>query len=304
MQKGKTKSIIITVVLVIVLIICMSCIRYNQVDHSALVIQLGKVVDVKNDEGLYFTAPFIQKTKIIYTGEHLYDLPETEVITSDKKTMIANCYVTWQITDPKLYYSSLSSESVAQGRIDVAVYNAMKNLISSETQDAVISGKDGSLGENILGKITSLSQYGIAITEVEMKVLDLPEDNKASVYNRMISEREVIAAEYTANGEKEAAIIRNETDAQVRKTVSEAEVEAANIEASAEMEYYSTLADAYGKSKDRQEFYEFMIGIDTLKEALQNGGTMVIDESSPLYDILINAGEETEVTESYNEIIG
>lgn len=288
-MKKRVITIVSAVIVILGIIILSSSFNYNVKEKEVLIFQFGQVVDVKKEPGVYFKVPVIQNQKIIYVGEQLYDIPETDVITSDKKSMIANCYVTWQITDSKKYYQTLSSESVAQSRINVAVYNAMKNVISATTQEDVIGGKDGSLGSVILNKITSLSQYGINISQIEVKVLDLPSDNKLAVYNRMISERNAIAAEYTANGEKEAATIKSQTDATARKITSEAEVQAADAVAEGEKQYYKILADSYGKSAERREFYDFMIGLDAMKESLSNGGTIVIDKNSPLYDILNKA---------------
>lgn len=193
-MKKNVTTIVFSVIAILVIFIGTSFFGYNTKNNNVLIVQLGEVVDTKTEPGIYFKLPIIQTTKNIYVGERLYDIPSSEVITSDKKSMIANCYVTWKITDPKKYYQTLSSEAVAQGRIDVVVYNAMKNVISSTTQDDVIGGKDGSLGETILKKI-SMEQYGITITANEIKVLDLPDVNKEAVYNRMISERNAIAAE-------------------------------------------------------------------------------------------------------------
>lgn len=286
-MKKNIGTIIIAVIAILVIFVGTTFFGYNTKNNNVLIIQFGEVVDTKTEPGIYFKIPVIQTTKNVYVGERLYDLPASEVITSDKKTMIANCYVTWQITDPKKYYQTLSSEAVAQGRIDVAVYNAMKNVISSTTQDDVIGGKDGSLGETILKRI-SMEQYGITITANEIKVLDLPDVNKEAVYNRMISERNAIAAEYKANGERDAKNIRSAADAAARTLVSDAQVIAANTKAEGESEYFKTLADAYGASPERQEFYNFMIGLDAMKESLANGGTIAIDKDSPLYNILIN----------------
>lgn len=287
MNKKNIVTIIFAVIAIMVIFIGTSFFGYNNKNNSVLIIQFGEVVNTKTEPGIYFKIPVIQKTKTIYVGERLYDIPASEVITSDKKTMIANCYVTWQITDPKKYYQTLSSEAVAQGRIDVVVYNAMKNVISSTTQDDVIGGKDGSLGATILNKI-SMEQYGITITANEIKVLDLPDVNKEAVYNRMISERNAIAAEYKANGERDAKNIRSAADARARTLVSDAQVIAADTQAEGESEYFRILADAYGASPERQEFYNFMIGLDAMKESLSNGGTITIDKESPLYSILIN----------------
>lgn len=287
MSKKAISTIVVSVIAILAVFIGGSFLKYNNPEQDVLVVQFGEVVSVKDSPGIFFKIPVIQSTKNIYVGERLYDVPTSEVITSDKKSMIANCYVTWKIDDSKKYYQTLSSESVAQGRIDIAVYNAMKNVISSTKQAEVISGKDGSLGETICKRI-NLAQYGITITKVEMKLLDLPDDNKEAVYNRMISERQAIAAEYTAQGEKESKNIRSATDTQVRTTVSEAQVVAANIEADAEKEYFQILSSAYSSSEERKEFYNFIVGLDALKESLKKGGTIAIDETSPLYDILNN----------------
>lgn len=296
-MKKTTKRIILSVLTILVILVGTSFFGYNTKNHNTLIIQFGEVVNTKTDPGIFFKLPIIQKSKSIYVGENLYDVPSSEVITSDKKSMIANCYVTWKITDPKKYYQTLSSESVAQGRIDVTVYNAMKNVISSISQDAVISGKDGSLGDTILKKI-SMDKYGIAITANEIKVLDLPDSNKKAVYDRMISERNAIAAQYIANGDKNAQNIISATDAQVRQSVSEAQVIAANTEAEGDKEYFKILADSYSSSSERQEFYNFIIGLDAMKESLSKGGTITIDKDSPIYDILINKNNAT----SYPEV--
>ena len=286
-MKKNVTTIVFSVIAILVIFIGTSFFGYNTKNNNVLIVQLGEVVDTETEPGIYFKIPIIQSTKNIYVGERLYDIPSSEVITSDKKSMIANCYVTWKITDPKKYYQTLSSEAVAQGRIDVVVYNAMKNVISSTSQDDVIGGKDGSLGETIMKKI-SMEQYGITITANEIKVLDLPDVNKEAVYNRMISERNAIAAEYKANGERDAKNIRSVADAKARTLISDAQVIAATTKAEGESEYFKTLADAYGASPERQEFYNFIIGLDAMKESLTNGGTIAIDKDSPLYNILIN----------------
>ncbi len=286
-MKKNVRTIIFSVIAILLIFVGTSFFGYNTKNNNVLIIQFGEVVDTKTEPGIYFKIPIIQTTKNVYVGERLYDIPSSEVITSDKKTMIANCYVTWQITDPKKYYQTLSSEAVAQGRIDVVVYNAMKNVISSTSQDDVIGGKDGSLGATILNRI-SMEQYGIDITANEIKVLDLPDVNKEAVYNRMISERNAIAAEYKANGERDAKNLRSAADARARTLVSDAQVIAANTQAEGESEYFKTLADAYGASAERQEFYNYIIGLDAMRESLANGGTITIDQNSPLYSILNN----------------
>jgi len=283
------KKIAIRIIAILVIIVVATSVYVLEPNEAALVKQFGRVVSQQSEPGIYFKIPIIQSVKTIDTAEKLYDLAASDVITSDKKTMIADCYSTWRVTDPLKFYQTLaSSTATAESRIDVSVYNAMKNVISSTTQEDVISGKDGSLDNAIMAKVDGIDSYGVEVTEVEMKLLDLPEDNKASVYQRMISERNVISAQYTAEGNQQAKEITNEVDSKVRVMLSEAETQAALLEAEGDAEYFRILAEAYNRSDKAREFYQFIIGLNSMKEALANGGTIVIDQKSPLYDVIMN----------------
>lgn len=258
-------------------------------NESALVKQFGRVVSEQSSPGVYFKAPFIQTVTYTNMAEHLYDLEASDVITSDKKTMIADCYAIWRVTDPLKFYQSLASSSkTAESRIDVAVYNSMKNVISSTPQTEVINGKDGSLNATILENVNGIDSYGIDVNDVEVKLLDLPEDNKQSVYDRMISERNVISARYTAEGQQQAKEIANDVESTVRVMLSDANTRAAELEAEGDAEYYQILAEAYNSSEDARSFYEFIIGLNALKNSLAEGGTIVIDENNPLYSVIQN----------------
>lgn len=258
-------------------------------NESALVKQFGRVVSEQSSPGVYFKVPFIQTVTYTNMAEHLYDLEASDVITSDKKTMIADCYAIWRVTDPLKFYQSLaSSAKTAESRIDVAVYNSMKNVISSTPQTEVINGKDGSLNATILENVNGIDSYGINVNDVEVKLLDLPEDNKQSVYDRMISERNVISARYTAEGQQQAKEITNDVESTVRVMLSDANTRAAELEAEGDAEYYQILAEAYNSSEDARSFYEFIIGLNALKNSLAEGGTIVIDENNPLYSVIQN----------------
>ena len=258
-------------------------------NESALVKQFGRVVSEQSSPGVYFKAPFIQTVTYTNMAEHLYDLEASDVITSDKKTMIADCYAIWRVTDPLKFYQSLaSSAKTAESRIDVAVYNSMKNVISSTPQTEVINGKDGSLNATILENVNGIDSYGINVNDVEVKLLDLPEDNKQSVYDRMISERNVISARYTAEGQQQAKEITNDVESTVRVMLSDANTRAAELEAEGDAEYYQILAEEYNSSEDARSFYEFIIGLNALKNSLAEGGTIVIDENNPLYSVIQN----------------
>lgn len=128
-------------------------------------------------------------------------------------------------------------------------------------------------------------QYGIEIQMVKIKKLDLPDENKDAVYNRMITERKNIAAAYKAQGESEAQKIRNTTDKETAVMISEAEAKADQLEAEGEAEYMRILSDAYNDS-DKAEYYLFVRQLDAAKKSLGNGNTtLFLDSDSPLASV-------------------
>ena len=201
--------------------------------------------------------------------------------------MICDSYVLWRIKDPLKFAQTLNSSlSNAESRLNTSVYNATKNVISSMDQDQVISGRTGSLSEKVMENIgTNMEQYGIELLSFETKQLDLPNDNKEAVYERMISERENIAATYTAEGNSEAKVIRNTTDKEVAIQISDAEKQAEILEAEGEAEYMRILSEAYA-DEERTEFYTFVRSLDALKKSMKGQNkTVVLDETSPIAGI-------------------
>ena len=281
------KRIILAIAVFAVVIIGASSIVITQENEYSLVRQFGKIDHVISEAGVSFKIPFIQSVDTLPKQTLLYDLSPSDVITSDKKTMICDSYILWQITDPVKIAQTLNcSISNAESRLDAIVYNSTKNIISSTTQDDVISGRNGKLSQAIIDNIgTSLDQYGIELLDFETKKLDLPSDNKSAVYERMISERDNIAATYTAEGSSEAQKIRNTTDMEVTVMLSEAEKEAEILIAEGEAEYMRILSEAYNDAS-KQEFYSFVRSLDALKISMQgNNKTVILSPDSPIAQI-------------------
>lgn len=281
------KKALLLILLFAALILGTSSIVVTYENEYSLIRQFGKIDHVVSEAGISFKIPFLQSVDKLPKQTLLYDLPASDVITSDKKTMICDSYILWHITDPQKFAQTLnSSVSNAENRLDTIVYNSTKNVISSIPQDDVISGRDGELSAAIMANIgTSLEQYGIELLSFETKQLDLPSDNKAAVYERMISERDNIAATYTAEGNSEAQIIRNSTDMEITVMLSEAEKEAEILVAEGEAEYMRILADAYN-DPSKTEFYSFVRSLDALKASLKgNNKTVFLTPDSPIAQI-------------------
>ncbi len=282
-------KIIIVVAVIAVIVTVISSMFITKEDEYKLIRQFGKVDRVVSEAGIGFKMPFVEEIDTLPKQILLYDLPASDVITKDKKTMIADSYVLWKIVDPLKFAQTLNSSiSNAEGRINTVVYNSVKNVISSLSQTEVISGRDGELADIIMNNIgTTMDQYGISLLSVETKRLDLPSDNKTAVYERMISERNKIAAQYTAEGDSEATVQKNSTDKEVSIMLSNAEAEAAAVVAQAEAEYMKILANAYSDA-DRRSFYEFIRSLDAAKASLKDGDkTLILPKESPIAQIFI-----------------
>ncbi len=254
-----------------------------------LIREFGRVSWVIDTAGLSFKVPFIQSADTLPKEILLYDLAPSDVITMDKKTMMSDSYVLWKITDPLRFAQTLNSSILnAERRIDATVYNSIKNVISSLSQNDVISGRDGELSAAIMSNIgAGMEQYGIEILAVETKQLDLPSDNKMAVYERMISERDKIAATYQAEGQAEAKVIQNTTDREIAISISDAQAQAAQITAEGEAEYMRILAAAYN-TPERAEFYGFIRALEAARESLTGeGNTLILPADSPIAKIFM-----------------
>lgn len=284
-MKGKKIGILIGVFAVVVAV--GASVTVTQQNEYKLIRQFGKVDRVISSSGISFKIPFIESTQSLPKETLLYDLAASDVITKDKKTMISDSYVLWKISDPLKFAQTLnSSVESGESRINTAVYNATKNAISSMSQDQVITSRDGELSDMVTEAIgTNMDQYGIELLKFETKQLDLPDDNKEAVYERMISERDNIAATYKAEGNSEAKVIRNKTDKEVAIQISDAKKQAEILEAEGEQEYMKILAQAYGE-EDRSEFYSFVRSLDALKTSMKGEDkTVILSADSPIAQI-------------------
>lgn len=284
-MKGKKIGILIGVSAVVVAV--GASVTVTQQNEYKLIRQFGKVDRVISSSGISFKIPFIESTQSLPKETLLYDLAASDVITKDKKTMISDSYVLWKISDPLKFAQTLnSSVESGESRINTAVYNATKNAISSMSQDQVITSRDGELSDMVMEATgTNMDQYGIELLKFETKQLDLPDDNKEAVYERMISERDNIAATYKAEGNSEAKVIRNKTDKEVAIQISDAKKQAEILGAEGEQEYMKILAQAYGE-EDRSEFYSFVRSLDALKTSMKGEDkTVILSADSPIAQI-------------------
>lgn len=282
------KRIWIGIAAVLTVFLLLNALVVTGANEYMLIKQFGKVIRVESTPGASFKIPFLQSEQSVPKYRMISDLYPSDVTTKDKKVMTVDSFVIWEIIDPVRYLSSLNaSEEKAEIRIGNVVFNSIKTIMSSMNQEDIISGRDGNLTNLITQNIgNAMDSYGIRIYAVETKKLDLPDSNKESVYQRMISERNNIAAQYKADGDYQYSLIKNDTDKTVKETIAKAEAEAEKIKAEGEASYMQILSEAYN-DESKADFYNFVRSLDALKASLKGENkTVVLDKDSEFAKIL------------------
>jgi len=286
------KGIIFGVIALVLVIVVFSSVYVVQEDQYACVFRFSEIVNTANASGLYFKIPFVDSVEYFSKATQFYDIPPSEVLTSDKQNMTVDCYILWSISDPQQFYRALGTTAKAEERLNAITYNALKTAMGTMAQADIINMNDGAERNEIYEGIATTVDaqavtYGIHVEDVKIKQFDLPDSNLNAVYTRMISERNQMAEKYTAEGNKEASLIRNEVDKTVNILISDAEAAAAKLVAEGEAEYMRLLAEAYN-SQEKKDFYEFILALDALKASLTGGEkTVILDGDSDLAKILM-----------------
>lgn len=289
------KAIMIAAVVLLLAIVGLSSVYTVQENQYACTFRFSEIVNTESEAGLHFKIPFLDSVKYFTKATQFYDIPPSDVTTLDKQNMTVDCYVLWSITDPQKFYRTLGTNNVAEDRLDGITYSVLKNTMGQLKQSDIINENPGAERNEIYDAITTtvdeqVKAYGIKVEDVKIKRFDLPESNLNAVYTRMISERKQMAEKYTADGNYNASIIRNDVDRQVNILISNAKAQAAKLEAEGEAAYMKMLAEAYD-SQDKQDFYEFILALDALKVSLNGDNkTVILDRDSDLAKILMGAG--------------
>ena len=193
-KKSSKLGFFIKLFIFIVLVISLTNTAYIVHENEyAYVTRFSKFVKIQDTAGLHFKLPLLDKIETIPQQRMMYDIPPSEVLTGDKKTLVVDNFAVWQIDDPYTFMRTVSRITEMENRIDAVVYNAVKNTLGTMDQTTIINSDNRSI-DDVNIKITEmvnaqLKSYGVSTVAVEIKRLDLPNDNESAVYSRMISER-------------------------------------------------------------------------------------------------------------------
>jgi membrane protease subunit HflC len=283
------KKWLLAVVVAIVLIVAIAGGAFFIVKENEyiVVMQFGEAKKIVSEAGLHVKIPFIQTTRSLPKYSLVYDSQPSEILTKDQKPIRVDNYTVWRISDPNQFLRSVRELSIAAERIENAVYSTVRRKLSQIEYGQIISENTarGDLNAEITSEVSvALGQLGIEIIDVRIKRTDLPEENKQSVYNRMISDRMAMAARYLSEGEEEKLKITSNADREAIEMLAKAEADAKMIIAEGEQEAARIYNEAYGKDP---EFYNLYRTLQSYVKTFEGKPVIMMPIDSPYARILL-----------------
>jgi modulator of FtsH protease HflC len=288
LRKFIKPAIAFTIVFALLLIVIANVYVVKENEYR-VVRQFGEIVRIDSDPGVKFKVPFLQSVTMLPKNQMAYNVSEAEITTKDKKRMIIDNYAVWRITDPKKMINNARNIVNAEARMEEYIYSVVRSELGQLDYTSIVNDEDssrGNLNDKVTDRVNELLEsgnFGIAVTDVRMKRIDLPPENEQSIYTRMISERESTAQTYLSEGDAEKRRIEAETDREVQELLAGAKKEAEVIRAEGEAEAARIYNTSFSKDPD---FYELYRTLESYKKTIGDETMIVIPSDSPYARVL------------------
>jgi membrane protease subunit HflC len=260
--------------------------------QTAIVFQLGEMVGVKTEPGLYFKVPLMQNVRFFDSRILTLDTGEPErFITAEKKNVMVDSFVKWRIVDVKQYYVSVGGDEVrARTRLMQTVNSSMREEFGKRTIHEVVSGEREKIMTVLREKTDAdARKIGVQVLDVRLKRVDFPLEISESVYRRMDAERKRVANELRASGAADGEKIKADADRQREVILAEAYRTAQKTKGEGDAKASALYAAAFGSNP---EFYSFYRSLEAYKQSFRNkSDVMVLDPSSSFFKYLKSSGK-------------
>ena len=292
-----SKHLVTGIVLIVVLFIATLMLYKVDVTEYAVVTQFGNPVKVSDQPGLSVKLPDpIQAVQKLDKRVQVYQTNSIELLTLDKKSVSLDYYGTWKITDPVLYLKTVKDQIGAEARltdvfssslgVQLGKYN-LDQLVNTNTEELQL---DAMVSNVVSYAKEKAAEYGIEIVDAQIRVLNFPEANKQSVYDRMSAEREQMAQKYRAEGSEEAAKIRSDAEKEQKLILAEAYQQEQQIKGEGDAEAIRIYGEAYQKDPD---FYEFVRTLETYEKTIDGNTTLILPSTAEILKYLGGSENET-----------
>ena len=288
-MKRATAFVLIGAV-VIALIVAMSVYTVDQ-RKAAIKFQLGEVIQVQTDPGLYFLVPVLQNVRLFDTRIQTLESRDPErFLTSENRNVLVDSFVKWKVVDVRQYYVSVRGDSIAaESRISQTVNDALRAEFAKRTVHDVVSGERDKIMSTVAEKVDQdIRRIGVAVVDVRLKRVDFVPEISSDVFRRMESERKRVANELRATGQAEGEKIKADADRQRQVIVAEAYRDAQRTKGEGDAQASRIYADAFQRNP---EFFSFYRSMEAYRQSLRSkGDVMVLDPSSDFFKYLKNPG--------------
>jgi modulator of FtsH protease HflC len=288
MKRGT--GVVVVGLLVLALILTMSLYTVDQ-RKAAIKFQLGEVVAVQTDPGLYFLVPVFQNVRMYDTRIQTLDARDAErFLTSENKNVLVDSFVKWRIIDVRQYFVSVRGDPVAaEARISQTVNDALRAEFARRTVHDVVSGERETVMSTVADKVDKdVKGIGVEVVDVRLKRVDLVPEISSDVYRRMESERKRVANELRATGQAEGEKIKADADRQRQVTVAEAYRDAQRVKGEGDAQAARVYAEAFQRNP---EFYSFYRSMEAYRQGMRSrGDVMVLDPSSDFFKYFKSPG--------------
>jgi membrane protease subunit HflC len=256
----------------------------------ALVTQFGRPLYTVTEAGLA-AKWFFQSTLFFDKRLRVYNPRPSEFLTRDKKNIVIENYVVWRIQDPNRFVQTVGDATAGEMRLHDIIWSGLSAALGTHDLDLIVSTSPEKIqASRVLDDLTArsgraaLEQYGIEVVDVRIKRLNLPEQNKQSVYARMRAERERIARQYRAEGEEQALAIRADADRQKEEILSAAYRQAEKTKGEGDAESTRIYGQAYSRNP---RLYKFLRTLESYKKVLDDKTTAILSSDSELLKVLM-----------------
>lgn len=283
------KTVISLILLFVLVIGGLSSMFVVKETNQAIVLRLGKANRLAVNAGLYFKIPFMEEVVSLERRMLNLDAKEREVVAADQNRLIVDSYARYRIVDPLKAYQTARTDRARSVLLENILMSSLQQVIAENTMPDVVTNKRQEIMDRI--KIVTnnkAKEVGLEVTDVRLKQVEVPTNNREKIFLQMRTERERIAREERAKGNSEAVTIRANADREARIIRAEAKRQSSVIRGEADAYAVKVFASAYGRDP---EFFEFFRTMETYRKALGKDDTrLVLSPNSEFFKLLMNGG--------------
>lgn len=275
---NKTVAVVLAALLVL---LGLSSIFVVSEGQNALLLQFGRIVRTDFQPGLHFKIPLVQQVMRFDNRILSLDAPPERYFTSEKKSVNVDFYVKWRIADNAMYYRATGGDELqAEQRLTPIIKDALRFEFNARTLQELISGGRKDITERVREQtdVAARKNLGIAVVDVRIKRIDLPDEVSESVYKRMRAERSQLANELRYTGKEAAAKIQADADRQGQVLRADANRDAATVRGEGDAQAAMIYAQSYSQDP---EFFAFYRSMAAYRKSFEDGkGVLVLKPDS------------------------